>query len=369
MKENWLNIFQSFLEKVLISISYRVVTEIKVLLNRKVPLLSFSNGFTVYILFYTSICLVMFSSWLKNSKTLITIFSIITAETMSMHIPFPKEPTSILFLPSIYLYIGLISTWIWSFRLYLSFLRKYDIMEESISNFLILYIVSKIIRLFEELNFLEMLGILSLIYIMLPVNASKYDHLSLQHIFLKIIENLSIRGIVLWLNFVYFNNIGIFDMLALIIAPYILLVFNPYRNNLKLINCSEMLAFSCSQKLSSFIHLYMTNITSLFLFCSSFTIFVYLRLCPHLMCKISRMGANFAFISYIDKETKFFNIFEEKIILFTVILLIVENIQDHLKKTIQDSEKIGKRETIITIIGGDENESGVERNVGLPSTE
>ena len=81
------------------------------------------------------------------------------------------------------------------------------------------------------------------------------------------------------------------------------------------------------------------------------------------------MGANFAFISYIDKETKFFNIFEEKIILFTVILLIVENIQDHLKKTIQDSEKIGKRETIITIIGGDENESGVERNVGLPSTE
>jgi len=285
-----------------------------------------------------------------------------------MHIPFPKEPASILFLPSIYLYMGLISTWIWSFRLYLSYLRKYDVIEESISNFLILYIVSKVIGLFEQFELLELLGIFSLIYLMLPIYAEQYDHLSLQHIFLKLTETLSIRGIVLWLNIVYFNGIGVFDMLALIIAPYILFVFNPFRKNTKLASCSEMLAFSCSQKLSSFAHIYVSNITSLYIFSSCFTVLVYLGLCPHLMCKISRMGANFAFISIIDKETKWLNIFEEKIILFIVILVIVDSILEFMKRSITQSIHVTKKESIITIISGSDTSSNVERNVGLPST-
>jgi len=373
MRENWLNIFQSFLEKVLISLSYRVVTEIKAFLNKNVPLLSFSNSFSVYILFYMGICIVMFSSWFKNSKTLITIFSIISADTMSMHIPFPKEPINLLFLPSIYLYIGLISTWIWSFRIYLSYLRKYDVIEESISNFLILYIVSRIIMLFEKYDVLELLGILSLIYLLLPIHAGMYSHLQLQHIFVKIIETLSVRGIVLWLNLIYLNAIGVFDMLALIIAPYILLVFNPFQKSTKLANCSEMLAFSCAQKLSSFMHVYLSNMTALFVFSTSFTVLVYLRMCPHLMCKIARMGANFSFISFVDKEIKSFTIFEEKIILFIVILVVVDLVLEHLRKTIKVSEttttqQVKKSESIITIISGTENASNVQLNVGLPST-
>jgi len=219
-------------------------------------------------------------------------------------------------------------------------------LEYSITNFLILYSVSRSLVHFQSTAFLKhVLGILSMLFL-LSLPSQKYLMSTNIHggkimpiMLCRMLDTLSIRGIVLWINHLLQEVIGVSDEHAVILGQYlILIVLDPYAKlNDRVSSCCDILAFSCAQKTATLMRYFVSHTVSTVAFIGGFTVMASCNMCPHVSCRYMRLGASFSFIGSMNESIDRVAIKEEKLLWFLGLLVVIEILKEMVTKSTNDN--------------------------------
>lgn len=335
-------LIKTFCNRVLISVCYTCVNEIKLQFIRYLPVVEHASMLSVSFILMSTYIVV---KKVKPGKGLQTILSIFFADTITESLMVIKEPSSYVLIPSILLYICVIAILM---TLLYDATKSNDPHQEyvfrSVDDFIILYTASRSLKYFQNAQQLYILGILSLTFLSFPsLNTSNVFSQNVE----RIIESLAARGFIMHLTSSLKTFSGVSNDLHLITTEYTLLhIWNHFMLNTKLKICGDIIVLSCTQKLT----VYLTSIVSATIatsvFVTLYSVLWYNGICPHLGCKFGRLGASFTFSALIETYVNNVKIHEEKIFWYITIITLLEKMIEFMEK--KDREETSSKKNVET---------------------
>ena len=317
----WILIIESFLQRLLISTSYSAVNHIQNIMKTHIP--SYADNFTFYItaIFFYFACLIYFDS----SKGLQIVFSMLSAQALTSSLPIPQEPVSYLTLPGILLYFSSVSTVMWMMNSVSLSNEKLQKATISIVDYVTLFAASRGLAKFQTTGQMNILGIMALAYLINPITPSKSpERYSWISHFFSVVECLSIRGFTLWISIQIKSSFKISNILSIIVIHVFLLVWNPFAITKKLQQCAGILSLIISQQLSILLQLYVDSFACASVLMSVLTWFIYLRICPHFLCDVCKLGTSISMTKWFESQIKNINQPHEAIFVYIFIFFMIE---------------------------------------------
>ena len=206
---SWLTAIDSLMDKLLISTSYSALSQGSQLLLRVSVAASTKDIFQMA-------CTFLFFMIAVRSKTLDGLQNVLimmAAQSFSSGVPLPQEPSGVLVLPAILLYFGAAAIIMdYAYTTSQKMQCSDDTATAKTVEYVVLFVAARGLARFQAIQQIEILGIVSLVYLLLPADlllsfrrknslffSSSSTHSGAFGFFIKIVECLANRGIVLWL--------------------------------------------------------------------------------------------------------------------------------------------------------------------------
>jgi hypothetical protein len=334
--ENEYALYKTFFHRLLITICYTFVNQIKASIREKCPNIEIEN---VLVSFMIMLLLGIFNANIVKIKGIQTTFSILFADIFTGSLVLVKEPTSYVIVPSILLYIcnvNMIMACIYdNIVKNRSKVKSIEELWNSTNDFVILYIVSRCIKYIQDIQHMNLLYIFSFCYLWIPTNFRNNTQgvSTFERNTMKTLESLCARGCILLLTIKVFQDIGISKKIDQVIMEYVIIhLINHIHNNKKIKLCGEFLVLAFTQQTINSLSNIISAMISCCIYLTTYIMLVSNRLCPHLGCKCSRVGASLTFITIIQEYMTKLNKSEEKSVVYLVLIVCIEIVIERIER-------------------------------------
>ena len=309
MQESFISFSQLFTDRLIRSMSYVLNDVINEYYVGYLPKFSEINILNAFIYIFMIPLLYKVANYLDCKQSFIIFFSIYISNFITKLFDLDMENSSYVFVLICIMYIMIISSILYFFKLYNSKINSSTISfgKINLQEYLILYTIANIIKYCTLYNFLMYLQIFSIIFLVFPNIDTTTFQLEIYSILYKIFENLAIRGFVINLNTFFLEFSKFTEGKILFFGfQYTLIVLNPFIINSKLMKTKDILIYSSASNLHSIFLKFYSSYTLFFLFLSIIIVLEKLKLCMEYNCTILRLSASFCLTGYLTSLYKFF---------------------------------------------------------------
>ena len=360
----WPDVLANLIDKLLISTSYSALTYGSGLL------VQFSNASSSRDIF-PMVCSVLFFTFALKFRTLEGLQNVcilMAAQKFSLGVPLPQEPLGVLVLPAVFVYFGTAAIIMeYTCKTGKSMLFKTG-EAAKVCGYVVLFVGARALARFEAIKQTEILGVISVVYLLLPFEPTLDDRGAIFH-FVQITDCLANRGGVLWLigkiqTFTGVSSLfpNIFFFLAL------LMWWNPLVRLPRLQNCAGVFTFYTARKIVMLMQSHMSDaICCSLLACVLVCIMVNMNANSPLLSMVT-LGTGILLTSWLDKWVRTWSQNSDWMAIYLLVFLILEILGDRFRPVAAKHDgvldTVAKQHESNTVYAGIAHEQAL---LGLPS--
>ena len=331
----WVVTMRDIIARLLISASYSALSQGNIAL---VPLSTTKNNI------FPLVCSCLFMMIAMKTQTLEglqNVFIMLAGQNVSSGIPLPQEPSGALVLPAIMVYFGAASMIMRYLHNNVSCRTQCMDITSKTMKYFILFATSRALARFQAIKQEEVLGLISLVYLLLPVNVlginpndeeEEADDISTAVYFWRIVDCLANRGIAIWIIDkiqVFTGASSLFPNLFFLLAVS---MWNPLARVAKLGDCMGVFTFYAAREIVQIMQKKMSEAVCLsFLSC--------LIICMTMrgdssstMMRMVVIGIGMIFSTWLERWVKNWSQTSDWMIIYLIIFVCLEAIGLSLSK-------------------------------------
>ena len=329
----YLNTMSSILDRLLIAASYGALQKGTAVLGTLTVTAATRDIFQVASTFFFFLLAIKF----RTLEGLQNVLVMICAQGFSASMPLPQEPTGILVLPAILLYFGgsaLVMEYAYRFGLIKD---NADTTTTKTIQYLVLFVGARGLARFQALAQNEILGVLSMIYLMLPAKLTsvQYKPKSALDFFVQIVDCLANRGIVLWLIAKIERFTGVSSLFPYIFFFLGVLMWNPVARAPKLETCVSVFSFFTARQIVQLIQERLSDVVCAVLLTSMLTCMLLNGDGSSALANMVMVGLGVVFTNWLDKWIHNWSQHSDWMIVYLLVFVILETVGRQVRRGVQ----------------------------------
>jgi len=341
-KSQWLRTLGAMTDRLVVSTSYSAVRQGSLYIQ------SVSYSESAKSLFQLA-CAFLFLIFAIRSRTLQglqNVLIMIAAQSFSAGMPLPQEPSGSLVLPAIAVYFALAAL---AMGCAIQMASDKAIMTRTMQ-YISLFVTARGLARVQAIKQQNVLGILSFVYLMLPLSLQPSEDSSLSF-FIQNVDCLANRGLVIWLIEKIQVFTGVSSLFPNVLFFLALLTCNPMRNVPRMQNCIGVFTFYAAREIVQLMQQKMSAVV-----CCS--LLMTLSVCmiangdavSPLFCVIT-MSTGVLFTTWLEQWIRNWSLGSDWMVIYLIVFVALESAGKYVKRNETKAEiiieAIGHHETML----------------------